>query len=457
MRLKTKILLISCVLMAAAIALCCFFILRHVYRQQQSDALEQAIADFSACARKLTQIDTAFPSATVEQSYMIYRLRELETEDEWTLCKGGTYLVNNCGFSPEAFLPDMQQASLEPQTCYATVARQPYLLLGIVIGHTYGDYTVCMVRDMRALQTSVTKLTRQCLWIGGGVLLVFLLLVYSLTALSLKPIETLQSGANAIAGGQYDTRIPIRKNDEIGLLAADFNAMADAVQKSIADLKEENARKQAFINDLSHELKTPVTSLLLNSDTLLTRTVSDDSRQRALLRIHEQAKWIERLSQKLMKLVLLQGSIERTPCSAHALFDAVQETVADSLQASDMQLQTVCGDEVFVVDFDLMRSALVNLIENAIKASQPGSVIELFADRNELSVRDHGCGIPDAELSRITEPFYMVDRSRSKKKGGSGLGLALVKEIAAAHGASLLVESALGEGTTVTIRFFEEN
>ncbi|MBR6039695.1 MAG: HAMP domain-containing histidine kinase [Clostridia bacterium] len=450
MRLKTKLIAISCVLMTAALALCCVLLLRTMREQRENDAVAQASSDFDANTRKLRNIQV-FPSAQTEQTYLIYLLREIQTEDEWTLCADETYLVDNCGFSPEAYLPELALAEI--QTRFITISDRSVLLLGTRINHTYGSYTVCMVRDMGVLHVSMQTLTRQCALIGGGILLAFLLLVYLLTALSLKPVEILQSGANAIASGQYETRIRIRQKDEIGALAKDFNTMAEAVQKSITDLREQNAQKQAFINNLSHEMKTPVTSLLLNSDTLLTRSISEQDRQRMLLRIHEQAKWIERLSQKLMQLVLLQNEIILSPCPAKDLCDAVKETVSDSLNAANIQLQVSCTDAVYEGDSDLLRSALVNLIENAIKASSPGSTIELLAEEKLIAVRDYGCGIPKDEIGRITEPFYMVDRSRSKKKGGSGLGLALVKEIARAHHASLEIESEFGKGTSVFFRF----
>ena len=105
------------------------------------------------------------------------------------------------------------------------------------------------------------------------------------------------------------------------------------------------------------------------------------------------------------------------------------------------------------MDKDLLCSALVNLIENSAKASSPGQIIYLRASENTLLVSDSGRGIPQKDLERVTEPFYMCDPSRSKTKGGFGLGLALVKEIAAVHRAALDIQSTPGVGTTVRITF----
>lgn len=104
-------------------------------------------------------------------------------------------------------------------------------------------------------------------------------------------------------------------------------------------------------------------------------------------------------------------------------------------------------------DSDLLESLLINLIDNAAKASAPGSVVWLVGKKNEITVEDEGFGIPDEEIARVTEAFYMVDKARSRKAGGCGLGLALCSRIAKLHGARLVIESRQGEGTTVRVQF----
>ena len=102
---------------------------------------------------------------------------------------------------------------------------------------------------------------------------------------------------------------------------------------------------------------------------------------------------------------------------------------------------------------DLLTSLLLNLIDNAGKASQPGGKIELIARGNTICVTDHGCGMAQEELDKITQPFYVIDRSRARKNGGAGLGLALAEEIARLHHVRLLFESEPGIGTTVKVVF----
>ena len=124
---------------------------------------------------------------------------------------------------------------------------------------------------------------------------------------------------------------------------------------------------------------------------------------------------------------------------------------ADKLEKQNMKLCLNCEMDTLPMDFDLMRSALVNLVENARKASRDGQTIYLCAKNNTIEVRDFGQGIPPKELPRITEPFYMVDKSRSRKAGGVGLGLALVKRIVAMHGGKLSILSQIELGTCVEI------
>ena len=237
-----------------------------------------------------------------------------------------------------------------------------------------------------------------------------------------------------ISDGHYERRIHIKGHDEIASLAERFNRMAEAISEKMAALNEKAEQQQAFINALSHEMKTPVTSIMARAETLLMRDVPEDDTKQSLERIYNQCAWLEKLSSKLTALVLLQGRIDVKPEIVLELFAAVEETVLDALDEKNITLVTDCKMNTLTIDFDLMRAALANLVDNARKASEVGSCVTLRAYDNVIEVEDHGRGIPKEEIERITQPFYMVDRSRSKKTGGSGLGLALVERIVQAHG-----------------------
>lgn len=134
------------------------------------------------------------------------------------------------------------------------------------------------------------------------------------------------------------------------------------------------------------------------------------------------------------------------------LFEAVQENVSYRLAESGISL-IIEGDyqgRAMKLDFDLMTSFLINLINNSIMASQPGGRIYLGAREHSLWVRDEGCGIPPKEIEKVRKAFYRVDKSRSRKSGNMGLGLALCEQIAAAHHGRMEIESKVGKGTKVS-------
>ncbi|MEG1882399.1 MAG: HAMP domain-containing sensor histidine kinase [Clostridia bacterium] len=323
----------------------------------------------------------------------------------------------------------------------------------VPIPNVTDSYAVYIVRDItyvyKTFQTMVIQFIVAAIFciLLGTVLIVFLVRAAS------RPLKILSTSAKSIADGEYEERADVHTNDEIGALADDFNRMAEAVQTHIRVLQERNALQEQFIGGLTHEFKTPMTSMMLHSETLLTMRLTAEQQEKSLQHIHTQCQWLERLTQKLMALVSLGENLHPMERSVSALFEHVQESTAETLEKRQTSLSVECKIDTLPMDVDLMQSLLINLVDNASKASQPGQTIELCAKGRTLSVTDHGHGIPADAISRVTEPFYMVDKSRSKKLGGSGLGLALVKRIADAHGAALTIDSILGEGTTICITF----
>ena len=311
--------------------------------------------------------------------------------------------------------------------------------------------TVYIVQDITPVYEQMRTLTFQFAAIGAVCIGLGLLLIALLVRRSLSPLQELQNVAAHIAAGSYEERVTVSSADEVGALARDFNAMAGAVEQRIEELTETAERQRLFIGGVTHEFKTPLTALLLNVDSLQNTYLDEEGRSAAIARIEHQTRWLERLVQKLLKLITLEQAPELRTSSVPELLERVKENTTDALTQRGVTLQMECHAERLDMDADLMQSVLVNLVDNAGKASQPGQTVSLTADAAGFTVRDHGCGIPREEIERITEPFYMVDRSRSKKQGGVGLGLALVKEIVRAHGGRLEIESAVDEGTTVRV------
>ena len=459
MKLRTKLTLFSILLIVAAITVCCMLILNFTQKSAMQDVTETCLSQYSDFYNSFGQaIMLEMPNEPVAMRSELIRLfRAGNGFNEFSLRKDDDFLFNNTGFDIERLFSDKVTATnmgirTMQYQAVRTAGTDYFVVHAIMVIGTDG-YDISFARDISAVTNNIRALAVKCLTVGLLVTAVSVAAMWLLVYRALKPIEKLKAGAAELARGNYEKRIVISGKNELTELAADFNGMADAIETTIGEINEKSERQQTFINDLSHELKTPITSILLCSETLLNRKVPPETQSRSLERIYDQGRWLETLSQKLMTLVMLQGEITMQPESVPALLGAVKEATINALHEQGMELITDCSMDALPMDFDLLRSALTNLVVNARKASSDGQTIEIHAQDLTIAVVDHGRGIPKEEIARITEPFYMVDRSRSKKSGGSGLGLALVNRIAEAHGASLSIESALGQGTTVRLTF----
>ena len=200
-------------------------------------------------------------------------------------------------------------------------------------------------------------------------------------------------------------------------------------------LQEIAGKQEMLMGALAHEMKTPLTSIIGYSDTLRHVKLNDEQKDRALEHISREGKrhYIGELLEHVVQLE------------------------AEQAAQRQIQLQTEYEDFSMKMDDELMESLLVNLIDNALRATEAGGRITVKAykesGRKILEVADNGRGIPQEELGKITEAFYMVDKSRSRQEGGAGLGLALCVKIAEVHGGRLDITSQLGTGTKVRVIF----
>ena len=333
------------------------------------------------------------------------------------------------------------------------IGGRNYLITGSNVNINTETYTVYVIEDITQVYGNISRMIWRFILIGSIGIFFGFVVTGLLVRSSFKPLADLQSAAGRIAAGNYGERIEVLSTDEIGSLAADFNCMAEAVENHIDELTKTAERQRLFIGGVTHEFKTPLTTIILNADTLQNANLSEDETQTALFYIQRQCKWLERMIQKLLKLITLKQDIDIKKASVYRLFSSVEESTAETLRQREISLATDCRTDTLSIDADLMQSVLINLVDNASKASAPGQTVTMCAYDNVIEVSDHGTGIPQSEIDRIMEPFYVVDKSRSKKMGGNGLGLALVKEIVSAHDANLTIQSTLGVGTIFRIAF----
>ena len=227
----------------------------------------------------------------------------------------------------------------------------------------------------------------------------------------------------------------------------------------------ENLRRD-FVANVSHELKTPVTSIQGFVEALQEGGLGDAAQaERYLKIIAKHAQRLNAIIDDLLSLSRLEEIGERRAIlfekmAVKPVLETAVQLSAIKAEQKKMAIKLSCDEDVAAkINAPLLEQALVNLVDNAVKYSDEGSTVEIAVARDEkeiaIAVRDAGCGIPQEHLGRIFERFYVVDKSRSRKLGGTGLGLAIVKHIAQVHGGHVTVESTPGQGSTFTIHLPE--
>lgn len=266
-----------------------------------------------------------------------------------------------------------------------------------------------------------------------------------------KPIRLLMEATKKMAAGDYSYRAEQVSSDELGQLTQDFNHMAEALEETIDKLEEEVQSREDFVGAFAHELKTPLTSIIGYADMLRSRKLDEEKSFLSANYIYTEGKRLETMSLRLLDIIVTKKENAKIQkISVAGLFEYLHSMF---LPNESVEIVYSYDPAVVLADLSLIQTVLVNLLDNACKASEPGGRIEIqghmVQDSYRFTVRDYGIGIPREELSKITQAFYMVDKSRSRSKNGAGLGLALCTEILALHGSKLEIESTPGEGTTV--------
>lgn len=266
-----------------------------------------------------------------------------------------------------------------------------------------------------------------------------------------KPIRLLTRATKEMAAGDYGYRASKVSNDELGQLTLDFNHMAEALEENIDKLEEEIQAREDFVGAFAHELKTPLTSIIGYADMLRSRKLDEEKSFLSANYIYTEGKRLETMSLRLLDIIVTRrGDAEIQKIAVESLFEYLKKMF---IQKENMEFVYTYDSAFVMADPNLIKTVLINLLDNACKASEAGSRIEVAGricdDVYRFTVKDYGVGIPKEELSKITQAFYMVDKSRSRSRNGAGLGLALCTEMLALHNSKLEIESTLGEGTVI--------
>lgn len=331
----------------------------------------------------------------------------------------------------------------------------------IVSGHLpspYGSYILVYYYDITEAINSWTQLKDILFFVGfilSIVLALGLLLVLNFIFMPLKQISEISRN---IANGEYQTRLPVTGHDELAEVAKNFNHMADEIQRQMTELKNASIKKQQFVDNFAHELRTPMTAIYGYAEYMQKAVISEEERLSALTFIMSETRRLQTIATQLLEIANLQNNpIYRKEVNIPILFETVKKSLYGKLAGKNIKIEFKYEFEKILGDSSLLQSLLINLIDNAIMAcDERGHIVVNATMENEtkiISVTDNGKGISSETISQLTEPFFRGDKSRNRNDGGAGLGLAICKQIALSHGADLSFTSHPGKGTIAKVTF----
>ncbi len=326
-------------------------------------------------------------------------------------------------------------------------AATPIVYYGTIVGCVYmTEYETQQGQMIQSLQKTVLQIT---------LLLELIVTIFSIAFANTfsRRLNQIMTSMRIIQEGDYSHKVTMGGNDELTILGNEFNDLTERLQTS-------EQKRSRFVSDASHELKTPLASIKLLSDSILQYDMDLDTVREFVGDIGDEAERLNRMTAKLLSLTKAEG-FPSEECEIIPMAPTVHR-VARMLKPNAIQagitFQLFLEDDcpVLILEDDLYQ-IVFNLMENGIKYNLPGGILTVRLRHDEdnaiLEVHDSGMGIPEDAIDHVFERFYRVDKARSRATGGSGLGLAIVRTIVQRNRGEIQVSSVMGQGTTFTVTF----
>lgn len=321
--------------------------------------------------------------------------------------------------------------------------------------YSYGALTGCVyMMEYDAEQGAlIASLQRNILSITLVLEVAVILFSVAFSSRFSQRLKRIRTSMRIIRGGDYSHKVKIGGRDELTLLGNEFNDLTERLQAS------EGQRRQ-FVSDASHELKTPLASIKLLSDSILQNDMDMETVKEFVGDIGNEADRLNRMSSKLLSLSRIESAIDGD-CEIVNILPTAERVIRMLTTIAQENAITIIQDfqtdsPILILEDDLYQ-IIFNLAENGIKYNRPGGTLKIKlyreGDFSVLSVSDTGVGIPEDAIPHLFERFYRVDKARSRKSGGSGLGLSIVQSMVERNGGTISVESTPGQGSVFTVRF----
>lgn len=459
MKFSLKLLLWIMVVMALGLGVSGYYFINFVFETSMEREIGQALEEnsilrfaFETAALNVPAKYDVLPDATVGQiagnmeagGLSDRRLLRISDEQGGILYAGSRFradqeLISRTEEDTRTYRITMQEDGYYIQTCSVVRALDRKLYLETL-------KNVSEVFRERALGFQFYRRVTVAILLCGT------LIMNVISSWLTRPIRLLTRATKRMAGGDYQYRAKKVSEDELGQLTVDFNQMAQSLEDNIRKLEDEIRAREDFVGAFAHELKTPLTSIIGYADMIRSRKLSGEQLFASSNYIYTEGKRLEAMSFRLLDIIVTKREeVEFQMVPVECLFRGLRDMY---VMDPDYEFSFLYNREQVRMEESLIKSVLMNLIDNACKASEAGGRIEIYGRVQEdgycFAVRDYGIGIPKEEQDKITEAFYMVDKSRSRSKNGAGLGLALCVEILKLHGSRLEIQSEPGEGTCMS-------
>lgn len=330
----------------------------------------------------------------------------------------------------------MQSTAATPIVRYSTIVGCVYMM----------EYDVSQGALIQSLQRNILQIT---------LILELIVILFSLffSRTFSRRLNKIMASMRIIQSGDYSHKLTLGGNDELTVLGNEFNDLTERLQTS-------EQKRRRFVSDASHELKTPLASIKLLTDSILQNDMDPDTIREFVGDIGDEAERLNRMTAKLLSLTKVDGEPEEESeiiPMAPTIRRCVRRLAGIAQESGvTVSLNLEQDTPILILEDDLYQ-IVYNLIENGIKYNVPGGSLFVSLSRDEdnayLEVRDTGMGIPEEAIPHLFERFFRVDKARSRQSGGSGLGLAIVRAIVQRSRGEIRVTSTYGQGTTFTVTF----
>lgn len=311
---------------------------------------------------------------------------------------------------------------------------------------------VLMFQSTQSMNQMVDEMNKHFV-ISGVISFIVLFSVYAILSKVLtRPLIRMKEATEKLSKGEFNVSLPEFGKDELGELSK-------SIQKLANDLEHLKNERNEFLASIAHELSTPLTYLIGYSKVAMRKGINEKDREHYLEIIGEESNRMKDLVKNLLDLARMDETsftVSKEYFWARPFLESICQLVIPSYDMKNIKLHLVCEkDFQLYADSIRLEQIILNLLDNALKYSNDNSDVTIEAykedDKSVISVIDTGIGIPSDEMEFIFEKLYRVEKSRSRAHGGSGIGLAIVKELVEAHGGTIEVKSKLGEGSTFKI------